>query len=982
MNRVMRLAMTTAIILVSIGLCATAAGATAVPATVGSTTWTRAGSPYRIAQPCTVAAGARLDIEPGVDVLFDADVPLVVRGSLRAVGTAADSIRFLPGESERWRGVRIYPQNRDSSTLHYVHISGGHTSGADWRDPDSYGGTLCIGMWREIPSRDRTSMMPDPAALIVPPFPEDSARAGLAHLVVSGGHGPQGGGMAVQFASVTMSDCTIRGNTAAERGGGIYVNASRMTAQRCRFVGNSVEPRGDNGGGVRLWDSHVLLEDCEISGNTAPGWGGGLHAKLMPGLAMRRCVVRGNQATDGGGVAIGKQSIMMLEDCTIEGNTAQDEAGGFYAENHAPWDYPRRTHIDMTGCSISGNRAGRSGAAHLINCDVEMTLCRLTDNEAAGYCGGISADHAAATVRRCVIAGNRAGGRGGALFAAFEGYFRVENCVVTDNIAASYGLACAEARSSITLEGTIARGNSPAQSGGEGTLLTRWSNTDDETIAGGPGVIDADPLFSADGEHRLLPDSPCIDAGSPYLLDEDGTRSDMGLHGGTGGERPGPRVEVNAVPVVVPASGSPGAVPGAIAIGNAGSRPLTISGIAFPNGSGFSATGPFPVTVEPGEHANVSVTYSGDAERRATGTVRSNDPFQPETRVTVVGAVGTFVRDTVCGAWRKAGSPYRVIGPTVVPAGETLTIEPGVDVLFDAPASLTVEGSIVAHGTERDSVRFLPGHARWWEGIIIRGPSATMRYCRVSGVRSDGHGGGIWVAAPGNRTELTHCTISDNTSAGGGGGVSVEARMGPDSVPDTLLVTSCTIRGNRAEWNGGGMYVEQAGHMEVRDSRIERNESASPGGGAAVGFRASGRFVNTFFIGNTACELAAGLLYGQWESVTEVTNCTFAENILQSPAPTDWLAQQGAATAGTAAFGAMSTLTATNSIFWGTPRQDVGGIRQATTAFTFCNVQGDTVLSGEGNINTDPRYVEGYRTADDSPCRGAGANGADMGADQ
>ena len=33
--------------------------------------------------------------------------------------------------------------------------------------------------------------------------------------------------------------------------------------------------------------------------------------------------------------------------------------------------------------------------------------------------------------------------------------------------------------------------------------------------------------------------------------------------------------------------------------------------------------------------------------------------------------------------WTKASSPYHVISEVTVPVGHTLTIEPGVDVLFD-----------------------------------------------------------------------------------------------------------------------------------------------------------------------------------------------------------------------------------------------------------------------------------------------------------
>ena len=70
---------------------------TNVSGEITTTTWTAADAPYHVTAACIVAAGNTLTIEPGVDVLFDADVPFVVEGALDAVGTEVDSIRFVAG---------------------------------------------------------------------------------------------------------------------------------------------------------------------------------------------------------------------------------------------------------------------------------------------------------------------------------------------------------------------------------------------------------------------------------------------------------------------------------------------------------------------------------------------------------------------------------------------------------------------------------------------------------------------------------------------------------------------------------------------------------------------------------------------------------------------------------------------------------------------------------------------------------------------
>ena len=67
----------------------------------------------------------------------------------------------------------------------------------------------------------------------------------------------------------------------------------------------------------------------------------------------------------------------------------------------------------------------------------------------------------------------------------------------------------------------------------------------------------------------------------------------------------------------------------------------------------------------------------------------------------------------VCGVlsssslrWTSDKSPYRVTDSILVESGKTLVIEPGVDVQFDGPHSITVEGTMIADGSEHGRVAF------------------------------------------------------------------------------------------------------------------------------------------------------------------------------------------------------------------------------------------------------------------------------------
>ena len=63
------------------------------------TVWMFKHSPYEVVTNVTVAAGARLTIEPGVEVRFQTGYSLIVNGSLYAVGTSSNRINFTSNRS-------------------------------------------------------------------------------------------------------------------------------------------------------------------------------------------------------------------------------------------------------------------------------------------------------------------------------------------------------------------------------------------------------------------------------------------------------------------------------------------------------------------------------------------------------------------------------------------------------------------------------------------------------------------------------------------------------------------------------------------------------------------------------------------------------------------------------------------------------------------------------------------------------------------
>ncbi|MGQ9591721.1 MAG: hypothetical protein ACUVYA_15665 [Planctomycetota bacterium] len=118
--------------------------------------------------------------------------------------------------------------------------------------------------------------------------------------------------------------------------------------------------------------------------------------------------------------------------------------------------------------------------------------------------------------------------------------------------------------------------------------------------------------------------------------------------------------------------------------------------------------------------------------------------------------------------WTRAGSPYRAVADLEVPAGATLTIGPGVDVLFERGVSVSVRGAIVADGTELEPVRWLAARAgEPWGGVLFRGAaaSANLEHLEVTGCSRASVGGTEYPAAingeNGAKLRLRHCWLHE-----------------------------------------------------------------------------------------------------------------------------------------------------------------------------------------------------------------------------
>lgn len=175
---------------------------------------------------------------------------------------------------------------------------------------------------------------------------------------------------------------------------------------------------------------------------------------------------------------------------------------------------------------------------------LEIEDCVLVDNAwgTGTFAGGIYSGGAGThvTVRRSVIAHNRAWASGGGTLCDWYGQMTLEQCTVhgnsSDNFFGHQGGVSMANYGQVWVTHSIVWGNAGNQIGAFSAPYNQGTAAyvDYSDVQGGymgAGNLNADPLFAGAGSYdfSLLVGSPCIDAGDPsFSLDCDGSLADLG----------------------------------------------------------------------------------------------------------------------------------------------------------------------------------------------------------------------------------------------------------------------------------------------------------------------------------------------------------------------------------------------------------------------------------------------------------------------
>ncbi|HKP03643.1 MAG TPA: choice-of-anchor Q domain-containing protein [Chthoniobacterales bacterium] len=340
----------------------------------------------------------------------------------------------------------------------------------------------------------------------------------------------------------------IAQNSGFGAGGGIYNQGSTLTVANCNISGNSAPGYGGGGicnDGATAGAAMLTITDSTISDNSVEqGLGGGIYnlGENASGHAVATITgstISGNFAHGfGGGICNDGQdsgsAALTITDSTVTDNSADIYGGGIDNDG----DFSSDVTAIVTNCTVSSNSSGQEGGGlsnHGSSSSgggiLEIANSTISDNSAFQYGGGIKNNRAQVKITNSTLSGNKTtwiNGTGGGIYnSAFVGQLLdIANCTFSGNSASSFA-------GGILNGGPLRIGNTIFNAGlgtnitnQGGTVTSRGYNLSSDnggsflTAAG--DQINTNPMLGPlqnnggpTSTHELLMGSPAINTGDP-----------------------------------------------------------------------------------------------------------------------------------------------------------------------------------------------------------------------------------------------------------------------------------------------------------------------------------------------------------------------------------------------------------------------------------------------------------------------------------
>jgi len=329
----------------------------------------------------------------------------------------------------------------------------------------------------------------------------------------------KGGGFSVAHATAVVSGTVVQNNSATD-GGGIWVATGEGYPISLTLVNSSLltntASTGDGGGlNASGWPT-ITLDNVDVRGNTAHGWGGGLGVDRVTITNSR--IVSNTAGGRGGGISA---NLALVYSSEISGNGGTDVLGGGIALMN------EKLHLQDS--VVSGNR---NHGIYAEGVNVTIINTRISDNHNGTAVGLYSSPF---TITNSLVVSN-----GGTGIASDE--VPVTGTMMHVTVADNEGKGIQITGGRVSVTNSILWGNSGEDNDCSGNCTVTYSDIGTGDTRG-TGNISDDLRFvdAANGDYHLGGGSLCIDKGTPVgapVTDIEGTARDaapdMGAYEWTG----------------------------------------------------------------------------------------------------------------------------------------------------------------------------------------------------------------------------------------------------------------------------------------------------------------------------------------------------------------------------------------------------------------------------------------------------------------
>jgi len=792
----------------------------------------------------------------------------------------------------------------------------------------------------------------------------------ISGATITSGKATDGAGLYIQDESITLTDMVFTGNQASATGGAVRTGGT-LNANQCRFVNNQVtDPTGDGGALFGATGAHVSLMQCTVANNTAADEGGALSMSTIQNtLSIDSSTFSNNSATSGGALSLNLSDASLLsstfsgnkatkdggaiqltvnfggtleiELCTIVGNSAKLQGGGIVAFNGT---------IDISASVVSGNSA-------LFGADISNQNTTFLDRSAVGDPRGFVhyietvdlpygidlrlgplADNGGLTLTHMPLAGSPLRETGTSDFAVFydqrgAGYLRPLGTEFDIGAIESTDTSGTPIAIATTLQDVKAASVMPYQ--------FEVTYTDDVAIKGltlgsddvrvvGPNGFDVAADFvsvdkAGDGSPRvvtyqIMPPGGAWDSsdvGSYSVMIQAGAVTDtvdLPVLAGSAGAF---RVILGRNFTVTNTNDSgPGSLRQAMIDANANAP--AIDTITF-DATVFATMQ--TITLTTGElTVNDSVTVNGPGASLLQ--INGNNASRI-FNIFVGGSQGTI---NITGMTLN-NAATTASGGAILNYNEFLSLT-GVTITNCTASASSGGGGAIAHQSTSGSLAL--------DNCILTGNKATGSF---------GDGGAILLQGSIPIT-ISNSVITNNSATDDGGAIN-------NALGGTLIIANCNFNNNTAGGDGGAV-LWATGTLSLTNSTFANNKSSATGGAMVFTVSSSGSFLieGTTFSGNQALGGAGGgLLFNGSGPAGKmfIRSSTFSGNASSSTGA-------GMATSSS------GTLTVQNCTFTGNAAGGSGGGGIGRTSSTTMALE-STIVSGNSGGTAPDLFSAGTMTA-------------------